>query len=107
MVSEEKLFESVDGRRTDDGGFPYYKLPRSLRLRGAKKGKSAGVDNIPADLVQADGETMVDVLQRSVTGSGELIITFPNKTSHRDRIARLTAPCPSHKKLICKNLTFC
>ena len=26
-----------DGRRTDDGGLPYYKLPRSLRLRGAKK----------------------------------------------------------------------
>ena len=25
-----------DGRRTDDGGFPYYKLPRGLRLRGAK-----------------------------------------------------------------------
>ena len=25
-----------DGRRTDDGGFPYYKLSRSLRLRGAK-----------------------------------------------------------------------
>ena len=22
----------------------------------------------------------------------------PNKTCHRDRIARLTAPCPSHKK---------
>ena len=34
---EEKSFESVDGRRTDDGGFPYYKLLRSLRLRGAKK----------------------------------------------------------------------
>ena len=37
MVSEEKSFESVDGRRTDHGGLPYYKLPRSLRLRGAKK----------------------------------------------------------------------
>ena len=36
MVSEEKSFESVDGRQTDDGGLPYYKLPRSLRLRGAK-----------------------------------------------------------------------
>ena len=41
VVSEEK-FESVDerrttnGQRTDDGGFPSYKLPRSLRLRGAK-----------------------------------------------------------------------
>ena len=29
MVSEEKSFESVDGRRTDDGGLPHY--------RGAKK----------------------------------------------------------------------
>ena len=26
------------------------------------KGKSAGVDNIPAELVQAGGETMIDVL---------------------------------------------
>ena len=40
-----------------------------------------------------------------------LAITFPNsfthyqseqinKTCHRDRIARLTAPCPSHKKTL-------
>ena len=28
----------------------------------ALKGKSAGVDNIPADLVQAGRETMIDVL---------------------------------------------
>ena len=35
VVSEEKSFETEDGRRTDDGGFPYYKLPRSLRLGGA------------------------------------------------------------------------
>ena len=41
VVSEEKSFESVDGRRTDGGGFPYYKLPRSLRLRGAKKAKAS------------------------------------------------------------------
>ena len=33
---EKKSFDSVDGRRMDDGGFPSYKLPRSLRLRGAK-----------------------------------------------------------------------
>ena len=25
---------------TDDGGFPYYKLPQSLRLRGAKNKKA-------------------------------------------------------------------
>ena len=42
-VSEEKSFEIVDGRRTDgrrtthNGACLYYKLPRSLRLRWAKK----------------------------------------------------------------------
>ena len=30
VVSEEKLFEIVDGRRTDNGACLYYKLPRSL-----------------------------------------------------------------------------
>ena len=29
-----------------------------------------------------------------------------NKTCHRDRIARLTAPCPSHKNFNVKTLTF-
>ena len=50
-VSEEKSFEIVDGRRTDgrtdgrttdDGAFPSYKLPRSLRLRWAKNGQMKG-----------------------------------------------------------------
>ena len=40
VVSEEKLFEIVDGPtddgRRDDGAFPSYKLSRSLRLRWAK-----------------------------------------------------------------------
>ena len=33
VVSEEKSFEMVDGRTTDDGVCLYYKLPRGLRLR--------------------------------------------------------------------------
>ena len=33
IVSEEKSFEIVDGRTTDDGACQYYKLPRSFRLR--------------------------------------------------------------------------
>ena len=33
----KKSFESVDGRRTDDGGCLSYKRFRSLRLRGAKE----------------------------------------------------------------------
>ena len=43
VVSEEKSFEIFDGRRrttTDDGACLYYKLPRSLRLRWAKKANS-------------------------------------------------------------------
>ena len=33
-----------------------------IAVASLKKGKSAGVDNIPAELVQASGETMIDVL---------------------------------------------
>ena len=33
-----------------------------IAVASLKKGKSAGVDNIPAELVQAGGETMLDVL---------------------------------------------
>ena len=33
-----------------------------IAVASLKRGKSAGVDNIPAELVQAGGETMIDVL---------------------------------------------
>ena len=33
-----------------------------IAMASLKKGKSAGVDNIQAELVQAGGETMIDVL---------------------------------------------
>ena len=33
-----------------------------IAVASLKKGKSAGVDNIPAELVQAGGETMIDIL---------------------------------------------
>ena len=41
VVSEEKSFEIVDGRRTttDDGACLYHELPRSLRLRWAKNSR--------------------------------------------------------------------
>ena len=34
-----------------------------IAVASMKKGKSAGVENIPAELVQAGGETMIDVLR--------------------------------------------
>ena len=33
-----------------------------MAVASLKKGKSAGVDNIPAEFVQAGGETMINVL---------------------------------------------
>ena len=61
-----------------------------IAVASLKKGKSAGVDNIPAELVQAGGETMIAVLTeicnriwRTVewptTWTQSLIITLPKK----------------------------
>ena len=33
-----------------------------VAVKSLKKGKSAGVDNIPSELVQAEGEAMIDML---------------------------------------------
>ena len=61
-----------------------------ITVAALKKGKSAGVDNIPAELVQAGGEPMIDVLTKicnKIWKTGEwptpwtqsLIITLPKK----------------------------
>ena len=61
-----------------------------IAVASLKKGKSVGVDNIPAELVQAGGETMIDVLTEicnRIWRTGEwrtpwtqsLIITLPKK----------------------------
>ena len=41
---------------------PILRKEVEIAVASLKKGKSAGVDNIPAELVQAGGETMKDVL---------------------------------------------
>ena len=59
-----------------------------IAVASLKKGKSAGVDNVPAELVQAGGGTMIDVLTEicnRIWRTGEwptpwtqsLIITLP------------------------------
>ena len=56
-----------------------------IAVASLKKGKSAGVDNIPAELVQAGGETMIDVLTEicnriwRTPWTQSLIITLPKK----------------------------
>ena len=61
-----------------------------IAVASLKKGKSAGVDNIPAELVQAGGETMIDLLTEicnriwrtgewSTPWTQSLIITLPKK----------------------------
>ena len=59
-------------------------------VKALKMGKSAGVDNIPAELVQAGGEAMIDILtaicnkiwktgEWPTTWTQSLVITFPKK----------------------------
>ena len=59
-------------------------------VKARKMGKSAGVDNIPAELVQAGGEAMIDILTTicnkiwktgkwPTTWSQSLVITLPKK----------------------------
>ena len=59
-------------------------------VKALKMGKSAGVDNIPAELVQAGGEAMIDILtaicnkiwktgEWPTTWAQSLVITLPKK----------------------------
>ena len=46
----------------DEDLHPIIREEVEIAVASLKKGKSAGVDNIPAELVQAGGEIMIDVL---------------------------------------------
>ena len=70
-------------------------------VKSLKKGKSAGVDNIPSELVQAGGEAMIDMLLiicNKIWQTGEwptpwtqsLIITLPRKATYN--YAKTTVP---------------
>ena len=69
---------------------PILREEAEIAVASLKRGKSAGVDNIPAELVQASGETMTDVLTEicnKIWRTGEwptprtqsLIITLPKE----------------------------
>ena len=74
----------------NDDSYPIIREDVDAAIKSLKKGKSAGVDNIPSELVQAGGEAMIDMLLimcNKIWQTGEwltpwtqsLIITLPKK----------------------------
>ena len=75
---------------TNNESDPILREEVEAAVKSLKKGKSAGVDNVPAELVQAGGEAMIDALLiicNKIWQTGEwptpwtqsLIITIPKK----------------------------
>ena len=75
---------------TNDNSYPILQEEVEATAKSPKKGKSAGVDNIPSELVQVGGEAMNDMLLlicNKIWQTGEwptpwtqsLIITLPKK----------------------------
>ena len=60
-VVETTLYWTAAGPQEEDLQ-PILREEAEIAVASLKKGKSAGVDNIPAELVQAGEETMIDVL---------------------------------------------
>ena len=74
----------------DEGLHPILREEVEAAVKALKKGKSAGMDNIPAELVQAGGECMIDILtsicnkiwkteEWPTTWTQSLVITLPKK----------------------------
>ena len=75
---------------TNTDNYPILREEVEAAVKSLKPGKSAGVDNIPAELIQAGGETMIDALLNicnKIWQTGEwptswtqsLVITLPKK----------------------------
>ena len=47
---------------TEEGNFPSLREEVEAAVKSLKKGKSAGVDNIPAELIQSGGEAVINIL---------------------------------------------
>ena len=48
---------------TNTDNYPIIREEVEAAVKSLKPGKSSGVDNIPAEQIQAEGETMIDALQ--------------------------------------------
>ena len=75
---------------SDEEHHPILREEVEAAVKALKMGKSAGVDNIPAELVQAGGEAMIDILtaicnkiwktgEWPTTWTQSLVITLPKK----------------------------
>ncbi|KAK2185248.1 hypothetical protein NP493_241g03008 [Ridgeia piscesae] len=75
---------------TDNDNYPILREEVEAAVKSLKKGKSAGADNVPAEMVQAGGEVMISALLticNKIWQTGEwptpwtqsLIITLPKK----------------------------
>ena len=72
---------------TDNDNYPILREEVEAAVKSLKKGKSAGADNVPAELVQAGGEAMISALlticnktwQTDTPWTQSLIITLPTK----------------------------
>ena len=61
----------LDCPQTDtENDHPIFRIEVEAAVQSLKKGKSAGVDNIPAKLVQADGRMQSPLSRQSATRSG-------------------------------------
>ena len=51
------------GNHANPATTPFYRQRWKQQSKQFKKGKAAGVDNIPAELVKAGGETMISPIE--------------------------------------------
>ena len=88
----------------DEKHHPILRQEAEAAVKALKIGKSAGVDNIPAELVQAGGEAMIDILtsicnkiwktgEWPTTWTQSLIITLPKKSNLRSMTHLLSYEC--------------
>ena len=70
----------LDCPQTDtDDDHPILRKEVEAAVQSLKKRKSAGVDNIPAELVQTGGEDVITALTTICNKTQSLVITLPKK----------------------------
>ena len=105
---------------TNNDSYPILREEVEASVKSLKKGKSAGVDNIPLELVQAGGEAMIDMLLiicNKIWQTGEwptpwtqsLIITLPKKGNlqlcqNYRTISLISHPCKVMPRILLNRL---